>query len=202
MNEEPMINDNELETNKATLPQQLELLRQALEGFFRNFSKEATLSDMVYDLNNQYDVLTETLATVVNWLSLHKSIIRAMGMMEKLTEPDILLQSEDEVKKTIRTGLLPQSGSMVRDVVAGLRGSTKIMELIEKDLGDLNNKIKILKNLDEKFLKIIEYESAISDGLLSEILNNIYSGFYDSSADKLFKLLNNVKEFTEEKIEE
>ncbi|MHA2337515.1 MAG: hypothetical protein ACXACX_09435, partial [Candidatus Hodarchaeales archaeon] len=178
---------------------QLELLRQALEGFLKNFSKEPTLLDMVYDLNNQYDVLEETLATVVNWLSLHKSIIRGMGMIEKLTNPSVLLQPEDEVKKTIRTLLLPQSGSMVRDVVAGLRGSTKIIELIGKDLGDLNNKIKVLKNLDEKFLEIIEYESTISDGLLSEVLNNIYSGFYDSSADKLFKLLNNVKEFTEEK---
>ena len=104
MNEEPMIDNNELETNNPALPQQLELLRQALEGFLKQFSSENTLSDIVYDLNNQYDILEETLATVVNWLALHKSIIRAMGIMEKLTEPSILSQPEDEVKKTIRTG--------------------------------------------------------------------------------------------------
>ena len=75
------------------------------------------------------------------------------------------------------------------------------MDLVNKDLSDLDNKIKLLRDFDERFLKIIEYESTLSDGLLSEILNNIYSGFYDSSADKLFSLLNNVKEFTEEKSE-
>ena len=146
--------------------------------------------------------MEETLATVINWLSLHKSIIRALDIMERLTASNILSQPEDAVKKTIRTGLLPQSGTMVQNVVAGLRGSSKIMSLIEKDLGDLNKKIHSLKRFDEEFLKIIEYESAMSDGLLSEILHNIYSSNYDDSADKLFQLINNVKEFAEKNNEE
>ena len=110
MNEDSMINDQEPEDNRPTLPQQLELLRQALEGFLKKFSKKTTLPEIVYDLNNQYDILTETLATLSNWLSLHKDIIRTLGVMEKLTEPGMLSQPEDDVKKTIRTGLLPQSG--------------------------------------------------------------------------------------------
>ena len=122
--------------------------------------------------------------------------------MEKLTAPNILSQPEDDVKKTIRTGLLPQSGTMVQSVVAGLRGSTKIISLIDKDLVNLNTKILKLKSFDEEFLKIIEYESAMSDGLLSEILNNIYSSNYEDSANKLFRLLNNVKELAEKKNEE
>ena len=202
MDENFLTNDNNTENTKTTLPQQLELLRQALEGFLKNFSEKTTLSDIVYDLNQEYDVLEETLATVINWLILHKSIIRAFDVMERLTASNILSQSEDDVKKTIRTGLLPQSGTMVQNVVAGLRGSTKIISLIDKDLVDLNKKIHKLKNFDEEFLKIIEYESAMSDGLLSEILNNIYSSNYEDSANKLFRLLNNVKDLAEKKKEE
>ena len=196
---------NENQTNEIgqeqNLRQQLQMLREALEGFLRAYTNKHNLSfaDMVYELNQRYDILEETLATVTNWLALHKSIIRSLSVIDKLTDPKLVaISSEDGLRTTIRTGLLPQTGTMVQNVQAGLKGAERILPLVEKELKNLVSDIRNLKEFDETFLKIIDYNE-LSDGLLSEILHNIYSGHQEESTKKLFKLLNNVKNLLTEK---
>ena len=181
------------QSDANAISQQLGNLRRLLEKFLKGPTKEGTLGGQLDVLGHRFNVLEETLATVLNWFSLQKAILRALGAVQKLTEPNMLGQPEDVLRQTIRMGLLPQSETMAQNIFAANKGAQRILPLVERDLSNLAEQIKSLKTLNERFLKVIEFDLDASSGLITELLHSLYSGHLDVGNEKLARLEENIQ---------
>lgn len=179
--------------SSQTINQQLLMLRQLLETFMRPYTGQESLQNIVDELNHQYTILEETLATMLNWLALQKSIIRELSVVERFTGKNVENESSDSLKRTIRMVILPQIETMIQNVYAANKGAEKIVPLVERDLSNLKEKIQSIQELDQKLLNITEFDLDVNDGLIYEILTELYSSNFDLSREKLIKLAENVQ---------
>ena len=181
------------DNSSETINQQLSTLRELLETFMRPYTGQVSLQAIVDELNHQYTILEETLATILNWLALQKSIVRELGVVERFTGRHVENEPSDTLKRTIRMVILPQIETMIQNVYAAEKGAEKIIPLVERDLLDLKDKIRNIQELDQKLIRITEFDLDVNDGLVYEILTALYSSNFDLSREKLVKFAENIQ---------
>ncbi|MHA1168757.1 MAG: hypothetical protein ACTSRU_13095, partial [Candidatus Hodarchaeales archaeon] len=81
--------DEQLENYRSSLKE----LQSCLDNLMLKFSKEEDFKSGLNSLSANYEIMSSTLSTLLNWIRLHQSVLAAFGSIYDLAR---LLSSEKE----------------------------------------------------------------------------------------------------------
>jgi len=190
MVEEESQNSEQLENYKKSL----EDLQSCLKNIVTNFSDEADFRSGIASLSANYDLMANTLSTLLNWIKLQQEGLAAFGSIHDWSRA---LSEEDDIstiRYQLRTMINGQTETMTQNFVASERSSSNILQFVTGQLDTLPRLISRTVEFNEKFLSVLQYNAIYGTSLLSDAINNLYQGKFTNFQESLSEMNKNLDE--------
>ena len=171
-------------------------IREILEGFLKNYDNQGStdFAMKLNALNNEYDLMHDSLLTIINYFSLQQNAIRALLLIENVTrEKNIKLQEVDNLLNALRMLILPQIETFVYNLKSAVKSKDRILSYLEKSpTQKIPTLIKDMVEMDKNFLGVITHSENMNDNLLEQSLQSLLMAHLDISKEQISKMLNNL----------
>jgi len=173
-------------------------IRKILESFLENYEEEQNhnFQDKLNALNKEYELIHDSLLTVINYFSLQQNAIRALLLIENVTrEKTIKIQEVEYLRNAIRMMILPQVETLLYNLKSAVKSKERVLDYLEhnpiKNVPDL---VQDMVAMDKKFLNIIEQpQQAMTSNLLEQTLQAMLMSHLDNAQEYITKMKQNLE---------
>ncbi|MHA2363571.1 MAG: hypothetical protein ACXAC7_06410 [Candidatus Hodarchaeales archaeon] len=174
---------------------QLLTIREIVEKFFIETTGEKSFEGAVNILNREYEVIENSLSTLLNFIALQQNVIRSFQNIEQFTRVSALDEKTyDQLIKTLRVIMIPQFEVMISNLSAVHNAGERVILYTDNpDLpGGISEKIREINDLDKKFLEIIDFNKEITSSSLDIALKAMIMARFEEAKKNIDSMLNNV----------
>ena len=168
-------------------------IREILEGFLKNYDNQGStdFAMKLNALNNEYDLMHDSLLTIINYFSLQQNAIRALLLIENVTrEKNIKLQEVDNLLNALRMLILPQIETFVYNLKSAVKSKDRILSYLEKSpTQKIPSLITDMVTMDKNFLAVITNSENMNENLLEQSLQSLLMAHLDISKEQISKML-------------
>ena len=176
-------------------------IREILEGFLKNYDNQGStdFAMKLNALNNEYDLMHDSLLTIINYFSLQQNAIRALLLIENVTrEKNIKLQEVDNLLNALRMLILPQIETFVYNLKSAVKSKDRILSYLEKSpTQKIPSLITDMVTMDKNFLAVITNSENMNENLLEQSLQSLLMAHLDISKEQISKMLTNLSGSTQ-----
>ena len=178
---------------------QLLSLRQILESFLDGYGNEQSLDfqNKLNILNKEYELIHDSLMTIINYFSLQQNAIRALLLIENVTrEKNVKLQEVDNLLNAIRMFILPQIETFLYNLKSAVKSKDRVLAYLEKSpVSSIPSLVQDMVEMDKKFLDVIDQQNS---NLLEQSLQSILMSRLENSKDAISKMLAHLEKQKED----
>lgn len=183
----------------AEFRNQLLDLRKILESFLEDYGNEQELDfpNKLNLLNKEYELIHDSLMTIINYFSLQQNAIRALLLIENVTrEKNIKLQEVDNLINAIRMFILPQIETFMYNLKSAVKSKDRVLAYLEKSpVQSIPSLVQDMVDMDKKFLDIIELQST---NLLEQSFQSILMSRLENSKNQISQMLSNLQKLSDQ----
>lgn len=187
--------------DSAEFRSQLSDLRKILESFLQGYGNEKSFDfqNKLNFLNNEYEMIHDSLLTVINYFSLQQNAIRALLLIENVTrEKNVKLQEIDNLVNAIRMFILPQIETFLYNLKSAVKSKDRVLAYLEKSpVQSIPSLVNDMVEMDKKFLDLIEHSDT---NLLEQSFQLILMSHLENSREKITKMLSNLEKLNEQDV--
>ncbi len=182
----------------AEFRNQLLGIREVLESFLREYGSNPSddFQTKLNALNKEYELIHDSLLTIINYFSLQQNAIRSLLLIENVTrEKNIKLQEIDNLLNAMRMLILPQVETLLYNLKSAVKSKERVLNYLENSpVQKIPDLVQDMVAMDKKFLDIVEQSpSAASSNLLEQSLQSLLMSHLDNSKNTIVKMLNNLQ---------
>lgn len=138
----------------------------------------------------QLATVEDALSTLLNWIKFEKNAIRnfetLLEWVELLSKDKTI--DKDEVRYRLRVAVQPQIEAFVQNIALGERSALKVLDATTKNLENLPDFLKSVRNNNFKILSIIGFEPESQTSHLDLAVTNLYQGRFKDFERELILL--------------
>ncbi|MFW9994603.1 MAG: hypothetical protein ACFFD4_21340 [Candidatus Odinarchaeota archaeon] len=190
MTEEKDEQDEQLESYRSALIE----MQASLRNIVVHFSREEDYRSGITSLSANYEILANTLSTLLNWIRLQQEGLAALSSIHDWSQ--ILLEEEDvsTIRYQLRTMIIGQIETMTQNFVSSDRSSKNILQFVVGQLDNIPRLINQTKSVNEAFLSILQYNAIYDTSLLLDAVNSLYQGNYKKFQEAIAAINKNVEQ--------
>ncbi|MHA2297899.1 MAG: hypothetical protein ACXAEU_06515 [Candidatus Hodarchaeales archaeon] len=181
--------DEQLESYKKAL----EKLQDSMKSIVSIFSNETDFKRGMTTLSANYDLIANTLSTLLNWIRLQQEGLAAFGSVHDWSQA---LSEEDDIsviRYQLRTMINSQVETMTQNFVTSDRNSNNMLQFVTGQLDNIPRMINQTVKFNEKFLSVLQYNAIYETSLLSNAVNYLYQGKFKKFQETLADLNKNLE---------
>lgn len=182
--------EEQLDSYKAALVE----IQGSLKNIVLRFSKEDDYRSGIASLSANYDLLANTLSTLLNWIRLQQEGLAAFSSIHDWSQA---LQEEDDVsviRYQLRTMITGQIETMTQNFVSSDRSSKNILQFVVGQLDNIPRLINESVSVNEAFLSVLQYNAIYDTSLLLDAVNSLYQGKITKFHEIIELINNNVEQ--------
>ena len=182
----------------AEFRKQLLDIRKILESFLDDYSKTQPndFQNNLNMLNKEYELIHDSLLTVINYFSLQQNAIRSLLLIENVTrEKNIKLQDADHLLNAIRVLILPQVETFLYNLKSAVKSKERVLTYLENNpIYKLPELVQDMVSMDKRFLSVVEQSNqSMTSNLLEQSLQSLLMLHLDNSSQYLEKIAENLQ---------
>ena len=187
--------------NTSEIKEMLLKIREILEKYLMDTTGEKSFEIALNSLEKDYEVIENSLSTLLNYLALQQNVIRSFRNIEQFTRLPILNKPTDQLLKTLRVIMLPQFEVLISNSATAFKSSERVLLYADNpDIpGGVSDKIREISGFNEKLLELIDYDKETQSSSLGIALNAIIMSRLPKSQELIDNMLNNLNKFLYEK---
>lgn len=184
--------DEQLESYRSSLKE----LQLCFDNLMLKFSKEEDFKSGLNSLSANYEIMSSTLSTLMNWIRLHQSVLAAFGSIYDLAR---LLSSESEetdvsvIRYQLRVMISNQIETLTQNLLSSERSAKNVLQFATGQLDNIPRIISETADFDQGFLSSLQYNAIYDTTLLSEAVNSLYRGEFDKFKEVIDKININLE---------
>lgn len=166
-------------------------VRVLLENFFRNTTDAQNLTEAITMLGQQTEIMQSTLATLLNYLALQQSVVRALMAIDRVTEPSSIQEaSEGKLSHILYAILSPQVTLLTKNLSGVIAANAKMTSYLEKNpnITDLVGKLTGMVEINQSLLDLMGFDE-MTGSRLEKALELLSKGNETQSLQILDELL-------------
>lgn len=172
-------------------------IRKILESFLEDNEKEQdqNFQDKLNELNKEYELIHDSLLTVINYFSLQQNAIRALLLIENVTrEKTIKIQEVEYLRNAIRMMILPQVETLLYNLKSAVKSKERVLNYLENNpIKNVPDLVQEMVTMDKKFLDVIEQpQQAMTSNLLEQTLQAMLMSHLDNAQEYINKMTQNL----------
>lgn len=184
--------------DSAEFRKQLLDIRTVLESFIEGYGNEQSLDfqNKLNTLNNEFEMIHDSLLTIINYFTLQQNAIRALLLIENVTrEKNVKLQELDNLTNALRMFILPQIETFLYNLKSAVKSKDRVIAYLEKSpIQSIPSIIQDMVEMDKKFLETIEQpDKGQSNNLLEQSLQSLLMSRLESSRNQISKMLEHLQ---------
>ncbi|MHA1448224.1 MAG: hypothetical protein ACTSP4_02260 [Candidatus Hodarchaeales archaeon] len=185
--------DEQLENYRSSLKE----LQSCLDNLMLKFSKEEDFKSGLNSLSANYEIMSSTLSTLLNWIRLHQSVLAAFGSIYDLAR---LLSSEKEdtdvsiIRYQLRVMISNQVETLTQNLLSSERSAKNVLQFATGQLDNIPRIISETADFDQGFLSSLQYNAIYDSTLLSEAINSLYRGEFNKFKEIIDKINSNLEQ--------
>lgn len=173
-------------------------IRKVLESFIEGYGNEQSLDfqNKLNTLNNEFEMIHDSLLTIINYFTLQQNAIRALLLIENVTrEKNVKLQEIDNLTNALRMFILPQVETFLYNLKSAVKSKDRVIAYLEKSpIQSIPSIIQDMVEMDKKFLETIEQpDKGQSNNLLEQSLQSLLMARLESSKNQISKMLDHLQ---------
>lgn len=191
MEEHEIDQPNKNDTKKLLLD-----VREIIEKFLIHNTDENNYESAINSLEKEYEVIENSLSTLLNYLALQQNVLRSFKNIEQFTRKSLLEdRSPDQINKTLRIIMLPQFEVLFSNISTVFKSSDRVLLYADNpDIpGGVSDKIREIRNFDKNFLNLIRHDEENKTNDLDLALNGLIIGQFENSSKRISNMLNDAK---------
>ena len=191
MEEHEIDQPNKNDTKKLLLD-----VREIIEKFLIHNTDENNYESAINSLEKEYEVIENSLSTLLNYLALQQNVLRSFRNIEQFTRKSLLEdRSPDQINKTLRIIMLPQFEVLFSNISTVFKSSDRVLLYADNpDIpGGVSDKIREIRNFDKNFLNLIRHDEENKTNDLDLALNGLIIGQFENSSKRISNMLNDAK---------
>lgn len=182
----------------AEFRNQLLEIRNILESFLQDYGENPSedFQTKLNSLNKEYELIHDSLLTIINYFSLQQNAIRALLLIENVTrEKNIKLQEVDNLLNAMRMLILPQVETFLYNLKSAVKSKERVLTYLEKSpVQKIPDLVQDMVAMDKKFLDIIEQpQASSSSNLFEQTLQSLIMSHLENSKVSIEKMLKNLQ---------
>jgi hypothetical protein len=174
-------------------------IRIILESFLKDYDDDKTFNNFqnkLNKLNNDYELIHDSLMTIINYFSLQQNAIRALLSIEAITqEKNIKLQEINNLQNGMRMLILPQIEIFLYNLKSAVKSKDRVLNYLQKSpIQRIPELVKEMVEMDRKFLDITtQEEDEIVINLLEQSIQSLLMSHLDNSGKSIEKMLKHLE---------
>ena len=173
-------------------------IRNILESLLQDYENNLNgdFQNKLNALNKEYELIHDSLLTIINYFSLQQNAIRALLLIENVTrEKNVKLQEVDNLINAIRMLLLPQVETLMYNLKSAVRSKERVLTYLENNpVQKIPDLVQNMVEMDKKFLSIIEQSNqSMTSNLLEQTLQAMLMSHLDNSREYIAKMRSNLE---------
>lgn len=183
----------------AEFRNQMVNIRIILESFLKDYDDDKTFNNFqnkLNKLNNDYELIHDSLMTIINYFSLQQNAIRALLSIEAITqEKNIKLQEINNLQNGMRMLILPQIEIFLYNLKSAVKSKDRVLNYLQKSpIQRIPELVKEMVEMDRKFLDITtQEEDEIVINLLEQSIQSLLMSHLDNSGKSIEKMLKHLE---------
>ncbi len=173
-------------------------LRKILESFLQDYesNQNGDFQNKLNALNKEYELIHDSLLTIINYFSLQQNAIRALLLIENVTrEKNVKLQEVDNLLNAIRMMLLPQVETLMYNLKSAVKSKERVLTYLEKSpVQKIPDLVQNMVAMDKKFLSTVEQSGqSMTSNLLEQSLQAMLMSHLDNAREYISKMQSNLE---------
>ena len=172
-------------------------IREILEAYLKEYgvNQSDDFQNKLNSLNKEYELIHDSLLTIINYFSLQQNAIRAILLIENVTrEKNIKIQDVDHLLNAMRMLILPQVETFLYNLKSAVKSKDRVLTYLENNpVQKIPDLVKEMVEMDKRFLDIIEQPlGPMTSNLLEQSLQSLLMSHLDNSSSAIEKMKNNL----------
>ena len=182
----------------AEFRNQLLEIRKILESFLQDYGENPSddFQNKLNSLNKEYELIHDSLLTIINYFSLQQNAIRSLLLIENVTrDKNVKLQEVDNLLNAMRMLILPQIETFTYNLKSAVKSKERVLAYLDNSpVQKIPILVQDMVAMDKKFLDIIEQpQASMSSNLLEQSLQSLLMSHLENSKTSIEKMLYNLQ---------
>ena len=177
---------------------QLLEIRKIIESFLQDYGENSSdyFQNKLNSLNKEYELIHDSLLTIINYFSLQQNAIRSLLLIENVTrDKNVKLQEVDNLLNAMRMLILPQIETFTYNLKSAVKSKERVLAYLDNSpVQKIPILVQDMVAMDKKFLDIIEQpQASMSSNLLEQSLQSLLMSHLENSKTSIEKMLYNLQ---------